>query len=130
LGGGGAPLRAQDGTLYWISELAGGITKSDDDGQTWSDALGTDIVSVGLHSFPVELPDGRIAAMSKESIIVSDDGGASWKGASPALPYAPAGFFYSAAQRAFFTFRATCGVGKDPVADDGVMRFDFDYETQ
>jgi photosystem II stability/assembly factor-like uncharacterized protein len=126
-GGGAAPLRASDGTIYWASEVKGGIVKSDDDGETWSSVLGADIVFVGLHSFPLELPDGRITALSENCVIVSDDGAKTWKCVSTELPYAPGGFLYSPAQRAFFIFRSTCEVGNVPA--DGVMRFDFDYDA-
>jgi len=127
LGGGSAPLLASDGTFYWSAEGTGGLTKSTDQGETWSDALGANLVSNGT---PVELPDGRIATVSTKSVIVSDDGGETWKPASAAFPYAPRGLFYSAAHKAFYIYRLTCGTGTDAVPADGVMRFDFDFESQ
>lgn len=129
-GGGSAPLLTKDGTLYWASEGRLGATKSLDNGETWSEPFGVGIVSTPTpRTAPVELPDGRIAALSTESIIVSDDGGDTWQAASPALPYEPSSFFYSSHQRAFFITRSTCGIGTDAVPANGVMRFDFDYET-
>lgn len=126
-GGGTPPLLTQDGTMYWVSEGTAGLTKSTDNGETWSDALGAGLVA---RSTPVELPDGRIAVLGTESVIASDDGGEHWKPVTAKLPYAPTNFFYSAFQKAFFVFRTTCGVGTDAVPQNGIMRFDFDYEAQ
>jgi len=125
LGGGSAPLVTSDGTIYWASESQG-ITKSTDQGETWSEALGTNIVTG--HK-PWELPNGWLAALSSKSMVVSSDEGVTWEPASPALPYAPQGFFYSTYQKAFFVYRFTCGVGTDAVPADGVMRFDYDTDS-
>ena len=76
------------------------------------------------------MPDGRIAELGQQSIIISDDGGVTWKPASAALPYTPVGFYYAAQQKAFFVYYITCNVGTDAVPADGIMRFDYDYETQ
>jgi photosystem II stability/assembly factor-like uncharacterized protein len=130
LGGGSAPLLTKDGTMYWASEGTVGLTKSTDQGETWSDPLGADVVAtLGAHVMPVELPNGHIAALSKQSVIVSDDGGETWKAASVKLPYDPAALFYSDVHRAFYIVRTTCGVGTDAVPANGVMRFDYDYEA-
>jgi hypothetical protein len=64
------------------------------------------------------------------SVIISGDGGTTWKPASPALPYERRGFFCSPQRKAFYVYRITCGVGAGAVPADSIMRFDFDYETQ
>ena len=127
LGGGSAPLITKDGTIYWGSEGFAGLTKSTDEGRTWSNALGAGVV-IGVS--PWELPDGRIAELGGASILVSADEGVTWLPASAAYPYQVGGFFYSAQQGAFFVYHLTCNVGTDAVPADGVMRYDFDYETQ
>lgn len=130
-GGGSPPLVTQDGTIYWASEGTAGVVKSSDNGASWSDPVGVGIVSTPTpRSSPVELPDGRIAELSGESVIVSDDAGETWTPVSPELPFVPTGFFYSTHQRAFFVYHITCGVGTDAVPANGIMRFDFDYEAQ
>lgn len=130
VGGGSAPLVAKDGTMYWASEGTAGMAKSTDNGETWSEPVGVGLIYVqGPRANPLELPDGRIAMLSKQSIILSNDGGDTWKAGSPVLPFEPVGFYYSVHQRAFFIFRMTCGSGTDAVPAKGVMRFDFDFET-
>ncbi len=129
-GGGASLLLAQDGTMYWGSEGSGGITTSTDQGETWSEPVGVGAISIRGTAKPWELPDGRLAALSTQSVVVSADGGKSWRPVSPALPYSPQGFFYSAQHKAFYVYRLTCNVGMDDVPADGVMSFPFDYETK
>lgn len=130
-GGGSPPLVASDGTMYWASEDTNGMTMSTDQGLTWSDPFAAGVVSTPSGTAaPLELPDGRIAELSKDSVIVSADQGQTWKPASAELPFSPKGFFYSPQRKAFYVYYITCGVGTDAVPANGIMRFDFDYETQ
>jgi hypothetical protein len=127
-GGGGSPLRATDNSLYWTNATAPGMAQSTDDGQTW-----TEVSETGPVTQPVQLPDGRIAALTSEQLIVSSDQGATWKNESPALPMADNGFgtiTYSAQQKAFFVTHYSCGSGNVPVPKDSILRYDFDYETR
>ena len=128
-GGAGTPLRASDSdhTIYWLSP-DGGLTRSSDNGASWVDAVGSGtIVGPGV----VELPDGRIASLSKHSVLVSSDKGSSWSIATSAWPYpdssSPTGLAYSKDQRAFFIWYFTCGFdGPVPVPNDAILRYDFD----
>jgi len=124
-----APLLASNGDIYWAQELAGGLARSDDQGQTFSKVVPAGTL---LTVSPVELPDGRIASVTGQNIVVSADQGKTWKRASGKLPYTPNGFTYSPYQRAFFIWYFTCSsTGKPmPGPTDGIMRFDFDYEMQ
>jgi photosystem II stability/assembly factor-like uncharacterized protein len=126
----GHPLVMSDGTIYWSVGGNGGIVKSTDQGKTWQQAVGQGVLVTGA---PVALPDGRIAALSSQSVMVSSDCGASWFDVTTALPYAPTGVVYSPYQKAFFIWHFDC-TGQsnpgDPVPQDAIMRFDFDYTSQ
>ena len=125
-GGALAPLRASDHSIYWASPNGLGLTRSTDDGQHWSD-VGKGVRNAAAR--PVELPDGRIATLGADSILVSADHGASWAPASAKLPYSDAvGLAYSSQRKAFFIWHFTCGTGNIPVPADATMRFDFDYQ--
>jgi hypothetical protein len=131
LGGTAAPLVASDRSIYWAGPNGGGIVKSTDDGKTFVEQVGPGF----LQSFtPVELPDGRLAAVSLHHIVVSNDDGGSWHFVTPMFPYAPNGFVYSAAEKAFFIWHSTCaGLAADgslPVPRDAIERFDYDYAAK
>jgi photosystem II stability/assembly factor-like uncharacterized protein len=130
-GGGAPPLRASDNSIYWTSPSNLGLTRSTDDGQTWTDTdPGKAVTTAAL----IELPDGRLAGLGTQYVIVSSDQGKSWVPASSALPYASGdqigGVVYAAQQKAFFIWHSTCGFSGDvPVPNNAVMRYDFDYTT-
>ncbi len=126
----GHPLVMSDGAIYWSVGGNGGMITSTDKGQTWQQTVGAGVLVTGS---PVELPDGRIAALSSQTIMVSSDCGATWHDATTALPYSPTGVVYSPYQKAFYVWHFDC-TGQnnpgDPVPADAIMRFAFDYETQ
>jgi photosystem II stability/assembly factor-like uncharacterized protein len=124
-----APLLTSDGTIYWAQELGGGLARSDDQGQTFTSLVPANTL---LTVSPIELPDKRIASMTSQNIVVSDDQGKTWKLSSANMPYVPSGFTYSEYQRAFFIWYFKCSATGAPMPGptDGIMRFDFDYETQ
>jgi photosystem II stability/assembly factor-like uncharacterized protein len=127
-GGSGPPLHHSDKSIYWASPN-GGVTRSTDDGQTWSANNAATVVS---SKTPIELPDGRVAAIGAHSdIVVSADHGVTWKAVSAPLPYGDAiGIVYSAQRKAFYTWHFTCGFnGPVPVPPDAVMSFPFDYKS-
>jgi photosystem II stability/assembly factor-like uncharacterized protein len=125
-GGASAPLIASDGTIYWSSENNGGIVKSTDDGETWSAPMASGLVA-GLAV--VELPDGRLAALSGRQIVVSDHAVESWAVATTEAPFQPSNFTYSPERGAFYAWRWTCGDGNVPVPDDAIMAFEYPPEV-
>ena len=125
-GGAAAPLIASDGAYYWPQEEDSGLAVSRDDGVSFSQVVSNTVKSVT----PVELPDGRIAALTSDSVAVSADGGKTWKRASPMLPFKPNGFTYSPYQKAFFVWYFRCVATPMPSPSDAIQRFDFDFESQ
>jgi len=121
-GGYQGPLVASDGTFYWASEYNRGIVRSTDEGVSWDS-----IVDFGVtYSVqPVELPDGRIASIGPQGVMLYSKDDDSWTVASPPPPWDPYGIVYSAQQRAFFLWRFDCNL---VVPDDAISRYDFDYE--
>jgi photosystem II stability/assembly factor-like uncharacterized protein len=127
-GGGNRPLRAKsDGSIYWISPGNNGMTRSTDNGVHWTDVLGPGVLTSYV---PIELPDGRIAALGLQYVMVSKDHGATWNPASAALPYMDGvGVAYSGPHKAFYVYHIACGNGTVLVPADAIMRFDWDYTT-
>jgi photosystem II stability/assembly factor-like uncharacterized protein len=125
----GRPLVMADGTIYWSVGGNGGMVKSTDNGQTWKLTVGQGVL---VTSSPIELPDGRIASLGPQTLMITSDCGASWRPASTALPYSPVGVAYSPYEKAFFVWHFDC-TGKnypdDPVPADAIMRFAFDYRS-
>jgi len=117
-GGASVPLITSTGVIYWAIELSGGIARSEDAGETWERVVGGGIVS-SVH--PIELPDGSIATTSADTIVRSDNKGQSWRPVTPAAPYTPAGFVYSAAEGAFFAWEAGCA---KELPENGIIRVD------
>lgn len=126
IGGTSAPLETADGTLYWVGSN-GGLARSVDQGVTWQQAAPAGTLRAVT---PLELPDGRIAALTTSYVVASSDKGAHWARVSAALPYQDsAGLVYSTQPPAFFVWHFTCGFdGSVPVPDDAIMRFDYDYQ--
>ena len=130
-GGASAPLRASsDRSIYWISPEGNAMTRSTDNGQTWKDVVGSGVLAA---TAPIELPDGRLAAIGPESatpyIQVSADHGATWTPKTAALPYSDAaGVTYSSTRKAFYIWHFTCASSTDPIPADAIMSFAFDYQ--
>ncbi|MEO8155971.1 MAG: sialidase family protein [Rhizobacter sp.] len=123
-GGNGAPLRASDGSIYWLSSDSSGLARSLDDGAHWSVAGGA---NMNFNGGVEELPDGRIATLSGSTVVVSANHGVDWRAVTPQFPLPLNGFTYSKARKAFFGFRFTCANGSIPVPTRAINRFDFDY---
>jgi hypothetical protein len=126
-GGAAPPLQTKRGAILWPSPN-GAITESTDQGQTWKDLVGPNTLQ-GVT--PVELPDGRIATLGTESIMVtaSSTDLSDWHPASSMLPYGDArGLTYSSFRKAFYIWHLTCA-GTNAVPPDAIMSFAFDYES-
>jgi photosystem II stability/assembly factor-like uncharacterized protein len=121
----GTPLVAKsDGALYWVLQ-SGGIVKSTDGGTTWTTAARS-ATAAAIQTNLAELPDGRLAAVGNQVVIVSSDHGATWRAAGPKMPYAPTGFTYSAARKAFYIWYFTCSLStQNPVPDNAIMSLSF-----
>ncbi len=131
LGGSGAPLRAKDGSIYWNTLSGNGLVRSIDSGVTWMKITGEGLIMTD----PVELPDGRIAALGKQYVLISADHGSSWTPASAVVPMTSGedlhGLAYSAQRKAFYVWHNECSFnGAVPVAADAIMSFAFDYTKE
>lgn len=138
--GGGirAPLHASNGSIYWL--LYDGLMRSDNQGQTWTQVTPSGVLKNNA-AFdgipPIELPDGRIAALSADNkIVVSSDRGSHWNAATTALPYSSlfnVRLTYSVQRKAFFVSNGGAGGGVScsggPLPKQAVMRYDFDATT-
>ncbi len=124
-GGSHAPLLGADGTtLYWATGNPNGLVISTDQGMTWSDILGSGLLRPNS---PIELPDGRIAALGVTSVIASADQGVTWSAISPDFPWDdPVGVAYSAQQKALYVWHFTCDDTSTQVPAQSVMKFDLD----
>ncbi|HYF50166.1 MAG TPA: glycoside hydrolase family 44 protein [Planctomycetota bacterium] len=99
-------LRHSDGTLYWPAS-GGFLIRSSDKGRTWSK------VDAPVSASPIELPGGRVAALGKTMIYVSENKGATWKDTADTLPAGVMGIAYNEVRRAFFAWK-----------QDAIYRFD------
>jgi photosystem II stability/assembly factor-like uncharacterized protein len=112
-------LLASDGTIFWSGE-GGGLLRSADQGQTWTSIP----IEKLLEVHPIELPDGRIATLTEQYVIVSEDKGLTWSPVTSATPFRGEGLTYSEQQQAFFIWRAST---TETVPDDSLARYDWDF---
>jgi photosystem II stability/assembly factor-like uncharacterized protein len=117
------PLLASDGTQYWSGEGKEGIVRSDDQGETFAGPFGKNELS---EVTPIELPDGRIGAVSERRVVLSSDQGETWRVVTTELPFTPNGIAYSAAGKRFYAYHWTC---QDAVPEDAVVSYAFDVEA-
>jgi hypothetical protein len=68
---------------FYLALQGGGLWRSDDGGQSWKNAVARDVNWVAP-DFKVA---NRVAAVTPTGVLVSTDAGATWREASPALPY-------------------------------------------
>jgi len=123
-GGAGRPLQTADGSIYWTAESDSGVMKSTDQGQTWNRVVGANL----LHGQTLlELPDGRLASLNNNYVLVSPDGGETWKVASAPFPFPPHGLVYSRYQKAFYVYTDSQEL---QIPARSIVRYDWDYETQ
>lgn len=121
---GGVPLRASDGSIYWLLASDRGVIRSADQGRTWTQACGPGVVK-GMHL--IELPDGKLAALAGRHIKVSADHGSTWTPLLEPLPVQPAGLIYAPARQAFFIWNWDC---KDAVLTNAIWRHEHRIEAK
>jgi len=126
-GGAFGGLVAKDGSIYWTRGQDLGMTRSTDNGLTFTSVSG---MNTTISATPIELPDGRIAALGATAILVSGDQGKTWQPVTVQMPYRPVGLTYSAQRKAFYIWHFSCGLMDVPVPEDAIMRHDFDYEKK
>jgi hypothetical protein len=125
-GGARGGLIAKDGTIYWARGQDAGMARSTDHGMTFEAVSGT---NTAISVTPIELPDGRIAALGNQAVMLSADKGETWKPVTVQMPWRPWGLTYSAQRKAFYIWYFTCGFeGVVPVPADAILRHAFDYE--
>lgn len=130
-GGTGVPLRTTSGALFWPDFEGAALMRSTDDGASWQELPGVKVSFEGMS--PVELSGGQIAVMGVNEVLVSSDGGDSWRPASVPLPYNAGqviGFTYSTHQKAFFVAHRNNAAGdaKGGCAANtfpSIMRYDY-----
>jgi hypothetical protein len=121
----GAPVIDGD-TISWLIAGGYGLVVSDDAGATF-EPVGS--LRGGGQSSLIELPDGRLATLGPDRVIVTSDRGATWREVGPELPYAPWGLAYAPEASAFFIWVFTCSFddGGNPVLENSIMRLDVDW---
>jgi photosystem II stability/assembly factor-like uncharacterized protein len=125
IGGHFAPLVAADGSIYWNAESNQGMVKSGDGGQTWERIVGGGVLNTSRS--PIELPDGRLAALQGSAVVVSEDQGFSWTAISEDVPFTIKGLAYAPTRRAFYVSTDSCDA---PILSNAILRLDFDYENE
>jgi hypothetical protein len=117
-------------TMYMGMEGRRGLIASKDQGLTWTVRGGGDILPENGRAAGLEaLPDGRLVSINKEYVILSADGGVTWRRITPKLPFEPWGFHYSARRKAFYVFYFSCDMPY-LIPADILQRLEFDYTKQ
>jgi hypothetical protein len=132
-GGGvsGAPVvSAADGTITWLLERGDGVITSRDRGATWTDVNASGPVGNAASSGLTLLPGGRMAALGVQQVLVSDDGGAHWRGIGPSLPFVPVGMTYSPSLHQVYIWHFDCDTSAKtiPVSARSILRLGVDLE--
>ena len=74
------------------------------------------------------MPDGRLATLGDRQVLVSADGGESWRPVGPAypFPFVPTGLLFAPARNAFYIWRNDCDRFSDnAVGLDAIQMFSF-----
>jgi len=119
------PLVTADGAIYWVAQTSSAVIKSVDQGATWTVVTKDGTASPQSTSL-VAMPGGALASVGNTTIIVSADGGVTWKPVGPTLPFAPAGMVFSAWRQAFYVWHFDCDFSTDdPIQANSIMRSDY-----
>jgi photosystem II stability/assembly factor-like uncharacterized protein len=126
------PLVLTNGTILWEQIYNRGMMRSIDKGVSWAQITGYGTLTT---SHPVLLPDGRVAALGMNKILVSTDAAvaasATWIQVCDALSALAsgvnyAGVIYEPVRGAFYTWNWDCG---NVVRSNAIMRFDYPMGT-
>jgi len=72
----------------------------------WTQVAGSGAL---MNVHPIELPDGRIARLGNQHVVISSDHRRSWQPIGPQLPFTPVGLAYSDFDKAFYVWQFDCG---------------------
>ena len=78
------PLRAADGAIYWAGGQQGGLHKSTDQGQHFTQIADS---TKALPFAPIQLPNGNIVVVGPSTLMMSADHGMTWQPVGDALPF-------------------------------------------
>jgi photosystem II stability/assembly factor-like uncharacterized protein len=126
----GAPVVTKgDGTMYWMTNPAGGLLKSTDGGTTWSQVARDGTLNVASPTPTIiELPGGQLGAIGNRMILTSADHGVTWQRLGPPTPITPQGLTYAPYRHAFYIWYNVCDLvkGDNPITDNNIMRLDLE----
>ena len=139
----GPPLVAADQSIYWMG-YDGSVAHSPDfasseDSTGWTTVSPSGTLDPGGRLIQLPAPDGRLAAENGSYVVVSDGQGATltWTPVTSHVPQTPTetlgGITYSAQRKSIYIWHSTCENSinsSTTVADDAVMAYPFDYETE
>lgn len=126
------PLVLPNGTILWEQIYNRGMMRSIDNGVSWAQITGYGTLTT---SHPVLLPDGSIAALGVNKILISTNAAnaanATWTQVCDALPTLAsgvnyAGVIYEPVRGAFYAWNWDCG---NVVRSNAIMRFDYPMGT-
>jgi len=126
------PLVLANGTILWEQIYNRGMMRSTDHGVSWAQITGSGTLTT---SRPVLLPNGSVAALGVNQILVSTNAAvaanATWTQVCDALPALTsgvnyAGVIYEPVRGAFYTWNWDCGT---VVRSNAIMRFDYTIGT-
>jgi photosystem II stability/assembly factor-like uncharacterized protein len=126
------PLLASDSSIYWVlSNEDGnqGLIRSEDGGESFAKVEGSDGI-LSVETALVELPDQRLVTVGFTHLVISDDGGKTWREIGKTLPFTPWGVTYSPVRKLFYVWHFDCVEGSNPVSADAIMSLEFDYESE
>lgn len=112
----GRALVASDGTIYWGLGWNSGLVKSSDKGKTWQKIAGPAKFS------PIELENGKIAAIGGQQVYVSADGEQKWDKLADPIPFKPNGIAYNAKSKSLYVWRSTEKKTSDAIVRWGSQR--------
>jgi len=126
------PIVGGDGTIYWLG-TQGGVEVSTDQGQHFTETADGNLAPQMIGPvYPAELPDGRVAVLGKDHVLLSSDHGKTWTPVGDPLPLPGGGYggargpTYSARTKTFYVWQWDC---TNVVLPNAIWSAGFDYTT-